>query len=149
MPSPTRGESTSNSASLVAAKPSSPWRGEVRDAAVRRRPLRRLGEEIAHFLQRLGVEVFALFRNLKRVPPCRQVMQLDAEVFQMAGALGEDVVIKHHEAVLDLRAGGAQRVAEIDLAAAVRGQILDEQRAGAGCEFALDLRIAAEALRLL
>ena len=37
----------------------SPRGGEVRDAAVRRRPFRRLGEEGAHFLQRVGVEILS------------------------------------------------------------------------------------------
>jgi hypothetical protein len=56
--------------------------------------------------------------------------------------------VKQHEAVIDARAGGAQRVNEVDLAAAVGGQVLDEQDARAFFQLPLDLRIAAEALRL-
>ena len=67
----------------------------------------------------------------------------------MACALREDVIVEHDEAVIDLRAGGAQRIAEIDLAGAVGREVFDQQGAGAGRELALDLRIAAEALRLL
>ena len=47
-------------------------------------------------------------------------------------ALGIDAVEEDHEDVLDGGAGVAQRVAEVDLAAAVGGQVLDQQHALAG-----------------
>src|SRR6185437_5186253 len=59
-------------------------RGEVRDAAVRRRPFRRLGEEGADFPQRVGVEDLVFLGDLEHVPPRREVVQLDVQVLQVA-----------------------------------------------------------------
>src|SRR5581483_3241740 len=60
-----------------------------------------------------------------------------------------DVIEENHKAVRAPAASVADRLDEIDLAAAVGGQVLDQQHALAGIELALDLRIAAEAFGLL
>jgi hypothetical protein len=51
--------------------------------------------------------------------------------------------------MVDLGAGVAQRLAEIDLAAGVAGHVLDQQHALALGQMAFDLRIASESLGLL
>ena len=76
-------------------------------------------------------------------------MQLDAARRQHLDALREDAVVEDHEAVGDLGLGLLQRLDEDQLAAAVGGEVLDQQHALAGLEVALDLGHAAEALGLL
>ena len=76
-------------------------------------------------------------------------MQGDAEIAEDFPALGKNVVEEEHEAVLDRGAGLAQRLAEIDLAAAVGGHVLDQEHALPVVQMAFDLRVAPEALRLL
>ena len=68
---------------------------------------------------------------------------------RVAVACGEDAVVEDDEGVGDLGAGGADRLGEADLRAAVGGQVLDEEDARALGERALDLGVAAEALGLL
>src|SRR5215831_3288819 len=76
-------------------------------------------------------------------------MQGDAKLAQDLLSLRKNVVEEKHEYVFDNRAGLAQRLTEVYLAAAVSGHVLDQEHAIAGLDMALDLRIAAKALRLL
>src|SRR5258708_19277685 len=77
------------------------------------------------------------------------MMQAHVEIGEGLLRLGEDVVVEVDEHVLDDRARLAQRLAEIDLRAPVGGKVLDQQRARALADVALDLRVAAETLWLL
>src|SRR2546430_11396776 len=76
-------------------------------------------------------------------------MQPHVEVGEDLLRLGIDVVVEIDEHVIDYGARIAQRLAEINLGAAVGGEVLDQQRARAFADVALDLRVAAEALGLL
>src|SRR5262249_23357658 len=76
-------------------------------------------------------------------------MQGDAKLAQDLLSLRENVVEEKHEYMFDNRAGLAQRLAEVHLAAAVSRHVLDQEHAFAGLDMTLDLRVAAEALRLL
>src|SRR6516165_7815262 len=71
-------------------------------------------------------------------------MQGDTKLAQDLLSLRKNVVEEKHEYVFDNCAGLAQH-----LAAAVSGHVLDQEHAIAGLDMALDLRIAAKALRLL
>src|SRR5260221_7612630 len=77
------------------------------------------------------------------------MVQAYAEVGHRLLRLGKDVVVEVDEHVLDDRARVAQRLAKIDLRAAVGGEVLDQQRARALANVALNLCIAAETLGLL
>src|SRR5579862_2286071 len=121
----------------------------LRDAAMRLRPGGGILHEFFHFLELALVELAALLGDFQHVPPGGERVQRDTEVFQYFFALGKDVIEKEHKDMVDDRAGAAQRLAEIDLAAAVGGHILDQKHAVALLDVALDLRIAAEALWLL
>ena len=76
-------------------------------------------------------------------------MQLDAARGQHLDALWKDAVVEDDEAVGDLGLGLLQRLDEDQFAAAVGGEILDQQDTFAGLEVAFDLGHAAEALGLL
>ena len=75
-------------------------------------------------------------------------MERDLEFIQQSLALREDVIIKEHKAVVHNGSGLAQGLAEIDLAAAICGQVFNQQGTGPACHFAFDLGIAAKALGL-
>ena len=62
---------------------------------------------------------------------------------------GEDAVVEDDERVRDLAAGGADRLGEAQLRAAVGGEVLDQQHPRALGHRALDLGVAPEALGLL
>jgi tryptophan 2,3-dioxygenase len=95
------------------------------------------------------LEVGVLLHHGEHIPPGGQAVQLHADVGEDLLRLREDVVVEVHEHVVDHGARVAQRLAEVDLGAAVGGQVLDQQGARALADVALDLRVAAEALRLL
>src|SRR5262245_66172116 len=76
-------------------------------------------------------------------------MQGDAEISQNFPPLGKDVVEENDKRMLDLRSGLAKRIAEIHLAAAVAGHVLDQQHPLPLNEMTLDLRVASEPLGLL
>ena len=76
-------------------------------------------------------------------------MHRHVELFKDRRAFGEDVVEKDDEDMLDLGPCGAQRIAEVRLAAAIRGHVLDQQDALPGGQMSFDLRVAAETLGLL
>src|SRR6185503_11388520 len=121
----------------------------VGNAAMRRRPLRRMIQEVPNLFQDAFIEVIAFFGDLQHIPPRGEMMQLDVQAREVDLTLREDVVIEEDKAVIDLRACLPQRVAEIDLATSVGRKIFDEKRAPTFQEFAFDLCVAAEALRLL
>src|SRR5262249_20377105 len=85
---------------------------------------------------------------VQNVPPRGERMQCDTEVAEDFFALGEDVVEKEHEDVLDDGTGAAQRLAEIHLAASIGGHVFDQQNAIALFDAALDLRVAAKPFAL-
>ncbi|SIT48797.1 hypothetical protein BN2475_1140009 [Paraburkholderia ribeironis] len=118
-------------------------------AAVRGRPFGRRVQEFFHFLERPGVEVLVFLRDAQHVPPRGKRMQVDVDVFQHRHAFLEDVVVEQHEAVVHRGAGRAQRVDEVDLAAAVGGQVFDQQHALTFGQQTFDLRVTAETLGLL
>src|SRR6185369_11109120 len=124
-------------------------RGKARYAAVRGRPWRGRVQEFLDFRDLRGGEIAAFLYDLEHVPPGREVMQLDAELAHRGARFGEDVVVEVDVDVLDYGAGFAQRLAEIDLRAAVGREVFDEERARALADVALDLRVASESLRLL
>src|SRR3546814_16813367 len=64
-------------------------------------------------------------------------------------AFGEDAVVKDDEGMRDLATGVADRIDEVQLRATVGREVLDQQHAAALRKIALDLGVAAEALRLL
>jgi hypothetical protein len=76
------------------------------------------------------------------------VVQRQVHAFHRLEGAGEDAVVEHHEGVVTDRARVAQRLGEADLAGAVRGEVLHQQRVAPFRHLALDLRTAAEALRL-
>ena len=77
------------------------------------------------------------------------MVQPQAVAGERVDRLREDAVVEDDEGVRDLGAGGAQRLGEPELRAAVGGQILDQQHPRALGQRPLDLRVAAEALGLL
>src|SRR4029079_19080554 len=101
----------------------------LRHAAVRLRPAGRIVQELLDLAKLDRVELAACLGELEHVPPRAQMMQLDVEVGKDFFAVGIDAVIKDDENVLDDGAGRPQRVAEVDLTAAIRGQVLDQQDA--------------------
>ncbi|CAD9227132.1 hypothetical protein BCEN4_630017 [Burkholderia cenocepacia] len=119
-----------------------------RRAAVRGRPFGRCVQEFLDFVERLRLEVAGRLRDAQHVPPRGERVQVDVDVLQDRHAFLEDVVVEQHEAVVHRRARGAQRVDEVDLAAAVGGQVFHQQHARAFFQMAFDLRVAAETLRL-
>src|SRR5262249_1459944 len=140
------GARTSRSA-LQLASQHRPGRGGA--AAVGGGPLLGRLEEGLGFVEAALVEVLALLRRLQRIPPRGERMQLHAGRRQHLDALREDAVVEDHEAVGDLCLGPLQRLDEHQLAAAVCGEVLDQEHALAGLEVALDLPHAAEPLGLL
>src|SRR5207245_4018527 len=98
-------------------------------------------------LRRLQVAV--LLHHREHGPPGGEVWQANVEIGERLLRLGEDVVVEVDEHVVDDGTGIAQRFAKIDLRAPVGGEVLDQQRARAFADIALDLRVAAEALGLL
>src|SRR5262245_2063669 len=92
--------------------------GSLGDAAVRLRPARGVVQELLDFVELDRIELAAGLGEFEHVPPRGEMVQRDAEVAQDILALGIDVVKEDHEDMLDRRARLAQRVAEIDLAAA-------------------------------
>ena len=76
-------------------------------------------------------------------------MELYADAVHRLPALREDAVVEHHEGVVDLLAGLAQRLAERDLGAAVGGEVLDQDGAMAFRHRALDPGVAAKPFGLL
>src|SRR5579863_2818526 len=112
--------------------PSLAWRTRslfrsLSDAAMRLRPGSGIFHEFLGFLELGLIELAALFRRLQHVPPGGEEMQRDTEITQNFLAVWKDAVKEHNEAVFHTRPGPAQRLAEIDLAAAVAGHILDQQ----------------------
>src|SRR5438034_3933230 len=116
---------------------------------MRRRPLRRLVQELLDFGELPRFEVAVFLHYGEYVPPGGEVMQPHVEVGEDLLRLGIDVVVEIDEHVVDYGARIAQRLAEINLGAAVGGEVLDQQRARAFADVALDLRVAAEALGFL
>src|SRR6478672_2448415 len=113
------------------------------------RPAGGVAEELLDLGELDRIELAAGLGELQHVPPGAKMVQLDVEVGEDFFAVGIDAVIENHEDMLDGGAGRAQRVAEIDLAAAVGGEVLDQQHTLAGLEMALDLCVPTEALGLL
>ena len=99
--------------------------------------------------ERLLAEMLALFGDTQHVPPGCERMHLDLDLRHDFLAFGEDVVIEDHEHVVDDRPRVAQRLAEVDLGAAVGGEVLHQQRARPLQQMPLDLGIAPEPLRFL
>ncbi len=114
------------------------------DAAVCGRPRGRLVEEALDLLERHRIEGTGLLRDFQHVPPRRQVVELDADLLHQVGAVGEDVVVEEDEAVIDRGRLHPAGRAEVDLAAPVGRQILDEERLRTVDHLALDLRVAAK-----
>ncbi len=122
---------------------------QARDAAVIGRPGERLMQEALDLDESLRGQVAIPPADLEDVPPGGEVMQANAGRLERFGRIREDVVVEDGEGVGDLGAGVADRLGELDLAAAVGGQVLDQEHARALLQRALDLGVAAEALRLL
>src|SRR5437879_1311154 len=116
---------------------------------MRRRPLRRRVQKLLDFADLRRLEVAALLHQREHVPPRGEMMQAYVELGERLLRLWKDVVVEVDEHVLDNRARLAQRLAEIDLRAPVGSEVLDQQRASALADVALDLRVAAETLRFL
>src|SRR5580704_5392655 len=121
----------------------------LRGAAMRLRPAGGIFHELLDFFEPVLVELAALLGHFQNIPPGGERMQGDAQIPEDLFALGKDVVEEEHEDMLDHGAGLAQRLTEIDLAAAVGSHVLDQQHTVARLEVAFDLGITAEALRLL
>src|ERR1700722_860564 len=119
------------------------------DATMRLRPAGGVMHELLDFGEHLRLELVRRLGDPQPVPPRRERVHGDAEVAEDFWPLGIDVVEEEHEDVVDLGAGMAQGVAEVDLAAPVGGEVLDEEDAVALGEIALDLSVAAEAFRFL
>src|SRR3954468_2622140 len=118
--------------------------GCLRHTAIDFRPAGGVVQELLD-LGKLGrIELAAGLGELEHVPPRAQMMQLDVEVGEDLLAIRIDAVIEDDEDVLDRGAGGPQRIAEVDLAAAVGGQVFDQQHALAGFQVTLDLGVPAE-----
>src|SRR6185503_20388012 len=94
-------------------------RAEIRLAAVRGGPFGRLVQKALDLRQDLRRKMAARLGDLQHVPPGRETVQLDPELAHQLAAVGEDVVVEQHKTVLHVRAGGAQRLTEVDLAAPV------------------------------
>src|ERR1041384_3651280 len=109
---------------------------------MRLRPARRIVQELLDLLKLDRIELAAGLGEGQHVPPGAQVMQLDVEVGEDFVALRIDAVEEDDKDVLDGSAGRAQRVAEVDLAAPVGGEVLDQKHALAGLQMSLDLRVA-------
>src|SRR5690606_33212622 len=86
--------------------------GEGAGAAVTGGPFHRIVEEGFDFAQRRGIEIALVARHLEHVPPGSERMHLQAELLQRVLRFREDVVMEDDEGMLDLEAGGAQRLAE-------------------------------------
>src|SRR5271168_1623552 len=119
------------------------------DTTMRLRPRRGILHEFFDLLELFLIELAALLRHAQHVPPGGERVQRDTEVAEDFFAVGKDVVEEDNENVVDRRAGSAQCFAEIDLAAAIAGHVLDQEHAVAILDMTLDLGIAAKALRLL
>src|ERR1700735_2065349 len=116
---------------------------------MRFRPGGRIVHEGLDFFQLFFIEQIALFGDRKHVPPGGERVKRDAKIAKHLLAIREYVVKEKYEDMVDPGAGGTQRIAKIDLAAAIAGQVLDQQDVITLVEMALDLRVATEALRLV
>src|SRR3954471_1399189 len=123
--------------------------GRLRDTAVHFRPAVGIVHEVLDLGELGSVELPARLGDGENVPPSGEVMHGDADVADDLFAFGKNIVEEKHEGMLDLGAGLAQRIADIDLAAAARCHVLDQQHALALPEMTFDLRAAAEPFRLL
>src|SRR5215831_15709381 len=121
----------------------------VSDAAMGLRPARRVMHEFFDLGELCGIELAARLGDRKHVPPGRQRVQRHAEIAQDFPRLGKNVVEEENQRVLDLGPGLAQRGAEIDLAAAVAGHVLDQQHALPFDQMTFDLAVAPESFGLL
>src|SRR5215217_9259036 len=116
---------------------------------MRPRPASRIAHESLSVGELALLELAARFRNGQHIPPGREVMHGNSEVADDFFALWKNVIEEEDEGVLNLAARLAQRIAKVNLAAAVRGHILDQQHALAFDQMTFNLRSAAEALRFL
>ena len=89
--------------------------------------------------------MIAFSRGSENVAPGGEVVQRHAVLAEFFVRLGENVVVEHHDGVADIGACGSQRIDERDLAAAVCGEVLDQEDAFAVDAVAFDLSVAAEA----
>src|ERR1043165_9081019 len=85
----------------------------------------------------------------EHVPPGGEGVEANLFGGQRLEALWEDAVMEDDEGVADDPAGGADRADEVELRGALAREILDQQHARPLRHLALDLGVAAEALRLL
>src|SRR3954454_1383866 len=105
------------------------------------RPARRVMHELFNLGELGGIELAARLGDRQYVPPGCKRMQRHAEIADDLPGLWGDVVEEEHQYMVDLRPGLAQCFAEIHLAAAIGGQILDQEHALSIVKMAFDLRI--------
>jgi len=113
------------------------------------RPAGGIVQELLDLGELHRIELAAGLGELQHIPPGAQMMQLDVKLGQDLLAVRINAVIEDDEDVLDHGASGAERIAEVDLAAAVGGQVFDQQHALAGLQMPFDLGVPSEALRFL
>src|SRR5262249_52341183 len=116
----------------------------LRGAAMRFRPGSGVFHELFDLPELAFVEGAALLGRLQNVPPCGERVQRHAELAHDLLALRKDIVEEKYEDMLDHGAGLAQCLAEVHLAAPVRGHVFDQEHAVAGLDMAFDLRVTAE-----
>src|SRR5689334_3841447 len=118
-------------------------------AAMALRPAFGIVEKAPHGLDASDIQALALFGCGQHIPPCRKSVQTHADRGQARNTLREDAVMEHHHGVGNLAFGLADRLNEIELAAAVGSEVLHQQAAAARLHLALDLGVTAETFRLL
>src|SRR5262249_18128181 len=118
-------------------------------AAMAGRPALGIVEESSYPGEVVARQAAKLLGGGQHVPPGGEPVQGHAELGQRGHALREDAVVEDHQGMLNAALALPDRLDEVDLAAAIGRQILDQQHALAGRHRALDLVAAAEALGLL
>src|SRR3546814_3441065 len=87
------------------------------------RPARWIVQEALDLGQSIWLEMSTFLGDPEHIPPSSQIMQVHTKLRHQFATLGKNIIIEQHKAMIDLRAGFSQGLAEIDFTASVCSQI--------------------------